>query len=99
MLHGEFRCAAPDVQSARHTPWRVIATALDVSMGHLLHRHYGTGATLEMKVQYFAAIRTGTLRCEASFLKRGRKIFFLQAKAIQGDNEVAALATSTWKLL
>jgi uncharacterized protein (TIGR00369 family) len=57
----------------------VLATALDISMGHLLKQHFGAGATLEMKVQYFAPLRGGAVTCRAGFLKKGRKTFFLQS--------------------
>ena len=77
----------------------VLATALDISMGHLLNHHVGAGATLEMKVQYFASVRSGQVHCQAGFLKRGRKVFFLQSHARDQSGECIALATSTWKLL
>ena len=37
----------------------VIATALDVSMGHLLHHKMGAGATLEMSVKYLLQLMEG----------------------------------------
>ena len=77
----------------------VIATALDISMGHLLHHHHGPGSTLEMKVQYLLPIRSGNVHCRAQFLNKGRKIFFLHSKAISDTGEISAYATSTWKLL
>lgn len=77
----------------------VLATALDISMGHLLKHQFGAGATLEMKVQYFAPVRSGLITCRASFLKRGRKTFFLQSSAHNGAGETIAHATSTWKQL
>lgn len=77
----------------------VLATALDISMGHLLKHQFGAGATLEMKVQYLASIKTGTVTCRAIFLKKGRKTFFLQSLATNADGEPIAHATSTWKLL
>lgn len=77
----------------------VLATALDISMGHLLKHEFGAGATLEMKVQYFAPVRSGTVICAASFLKKGRKTFFLQSSARDDRGEVIAHATSTWKQL
>ncbi len=77
----------------------IIATALDISMGHLLNHVDGPGATLEMKVQYLAAIRSGGVRCEAAFLRHGRGISFLEAKAYREDGELAAHATATWKRL
>lgn len=77
----------------------ILATALDISMGHLLNHCAGPGATLEMKVQYFAPVRAGRVECRAGFLKRGRKVFFLQSSATTNGGETIAHATSTWKLL
>jgi uncharacterized protein (TIGR00369 family) len=77
----------------------VLATALDISMGHLLKHQFGAGATLEMKVQYFAPARSGFVTCRANFLKKGRKTFFLQSTAVDGSGETIAHATSTWKQL
>src|SRR5438067_2512149 len=34
----------------------ILATAIDISMGHLLHHVAGAGTTLEMKVQYLAPV-------------------------------------------
>lgn len=77
----------------------ILATAMDISMGHLLHHVAGAGATLEMKVQYLAPVTGGAVRCEASFLKQGRGTSFLQSRATRHDGELAAHATSTWKQL
>lgn len=77
----------------------VLATALDISMGHLLKQHFGAGATLEMKVQYFAPVRSGLVTCRAAFLKKGRKTFFVQSSAHDSAGDSIAHATSTWKLL
>jgi uncharacterized protein (TIGR00369 family) len=77
----------------------VLATAMDVSMGHLLNKTARPGATLEMKVQYLAAITGGQVRCVGSFLKQGRSICFLQSQAFREDGELCACATATWRLL
>jgi uncharacterized protein (TIGR00369 family) len=77
----------------------VLATALDISMGHLLRDSFGAGATLEMKIQYFAPVRAGLVRCRATYLKKGRKIYFLQSAAQDDAGETIAHATSTWKLM
>jgi uncharacterized protein (TIGR00369 family) len=77
----------------------ILATAMDISMGHLLHHKTGAGTTLEMKVQYLAPVTVGPIRCEGSFLRRGRGISFLQSGAFRGDGERVAHATATWKLL
>lgn len=77
----------------------VLATAMDISMGHLLTRTAGPGTTLEMKVQYLAAIRGGPVRCTAAFLRRGRSVSFLESRAVREDGTLAAHATATWKSL
>jgi uncharacterized protein (TIGR00369 family) len=77
----------------------VLATAMDISMGHLLHHVAGAGATLEMKVQFLAPVTAGTVRCEASFLRRGRSVSFLQSQARGANGDIVAHATATWKLL
>lgn len=77
----------------------ILATAMDISMGHLLHRSAGAGVTLEMKVQYLAPLASGTVRVEGSFLRSGRSLSFLQSRAYSADGELAAHATATWKLL
>ena len=77
----------------------VIATAMDISMGHLLRRHHGPGATLEMKVQYLAAVRSGKVTATARFMRSGRSINFLQSVLTGADGAKIAAATSTWKVL
>ncbi|MGE0853905.1 MAG: PaaI family thioesterase [Gammaproteobacteria bacterium] len=77
----------------------VLATAMDISMGHLLHHSASTGATLEMKIQYIALIKEGLVTCRASFLRQGRSISYLQSHAFRSNGELVAHATATWKLL
>jgi uncharacterized protein (TIGR00369 family) len=77
----------------------VLATALDVSMGHLLNRRSGPGATLEFKVQYLAPVRSGRVRCRGAVLRQGRSLAFLTSEARDDRDEIVAFATATWKLL
>ena len=77
----------------------VLATAMDISMGHLLKRSVGPGATLEMKIQYLAPVTEGRVQCEGSFLRRGRSICFLQSHARRSDGDLIAVASATWKPL
>jgi uncharacterized protein (TIGR00369 family) len=77
----------------------ILATAMDVSMGHLLHHVDGAGATLEMKAQFLAPVASGMVRCEGSFLRKGRSLSFLQSHAYRSDGELAAHATATWRSL
>ena len=74
----------------------IIATALDVSMGHLLHHKLGAGATLEMNVKYLLPINSGKVRCEGSFIKKGKTIVFLKSHMYREDQKLAAYASATW---
>jgi uncharacterized protein (TIGR00369 family) len=76
----------------------ILATILDMAMGRLLLQHYGTGgATLELKVQYMKPVSSGTIRCEARFLKAGRSIAFMEGKIVDDRGDLVASATATWK--
>ena len=74
----------------------IIATAMDVSMGHLLHHTTGAGATLEMNIKYLLPIKEGIVICEGSFLKKGKTIGFLQSHMYREDKKLAAYASATW---
>ncbi len=77
----------------------VIAFALDVSMGHLIHRTIGQAAvTLEMKTQYMRPALSGRVRCEARFLKRGRTVSFLESRMTDAEGKMVAAATATWQM-
>ncbi len=77
----------------------VIAFVLDISMGHLLYRRSGPGATLEMKVQYLSVARSGPVICVARFLRQGKSISALRSELLDDNGEMIAYATSTWKSL
>jgi uncharacterized protein (TIGR00369 family) len=77
----------------------VTAFVLDVSMGHLLWNKSGPGTTLEMKVQYASAARSGRLTATARFIRNGRSISYLRAELTNDSGELIAFATSTWKSL
>lgn len=77
----------------------VLATALDISMGHLLNRRVGPGTTLEFKVQFLASVRSGRVRCRGSVLRLGRSLAFLTSEARNDVGQTVAFATATWKIL
>jgi len=76
----------------------IIATVLDVSMGHLLKHKVTMGTTLEMKVQYSKAVRAGKLTATGRFLHQGRSICYLCAEMRDAEGDLVAHATATWKL-
>jgi len=77
----------------------IIATVMDISMGHLLNRMQGPGTTLEMKTQYVKAARTGAIRCCGELIKLGQGISFLRSTMTDAEGDVVAFATATWKRL
>jgi uncharacterized protein (TIGR00369 family) len=78
----------------------VSAFLLDVSMGHLIvHATRAPGLTLEMKIQYLRPIGAGRIVCEGRFLKRGRRISFMETRITGADGKLAAIATGTWQML
>lgn len=77
----------------------VLATALDVSMGHLIHHVTGRGgATVDMNIQYLRPVTAGKVVFEAGFLKRGRTLAFMESRATNEDGKLVAIATATWAL-
>ncbi|MDP2239105.1 MAG: PaaI family thioesterase [Burkholderiales bacterium] len=77
----------------------VIAFVMDISMGHLLYKRNGPGATLELKVQYLKVAKSGRLTCIGRFLRHGRSVSHLRSELLDENNELVAFATSTWKSL
>jgi uncharacterized protein (TIGR00369 family) len=77
----------------------VLAAGIDISMGHLLFYSNGIpGVTVELKIQYLAPVKSGTVVCSASYIQRGRSISFLQSEARNAaDQTMVAFATATWK--
>jgi len=78
----------------------VIAIALDISMGHLIHHATGgrAGITLEMKVQYLRPATEGRVRCEGRFLRRGRSVSYMESRMTGPDGKLLAAATATWQM-
>ncbi|MFK8083424.1 MAG: PaaI family thioesterase [Granulosicoccus sp.] len=75
-----------------------MATVMDISMGHLVNKVAGPGATIEMKVQYMRPVSEGIVTCEGRFTRRGRSIAFMESRLSDENDKLAALATATWKM-
>lgn len=75
-----------------------MATAMDISMGHLVAKVAGPGATIEMKIQFMRPVKDGTVTCEGRFTRRGRSLAFMESRLTDEEGKLAALATATWKM-
>lgn len=76
----------------------VIATAMDISMGHLCHRFLSTAVTIEMQLRFFRPL-TGTGRIEGRLLRPGRRIVHLESRLFDEHDRLAAFATGSWHRL
>ena len=76
----------------------VMAAVMDISMGHLLYKSAGMGATIEMKIQYLRPVRQGRVTCEGRFIKKGRALSFMESRLSDDAGKLAAIATATWKM-
>ena len=76
----------------------VIATVMDISMGHLCHRYLSTAVTIEMQLRFFRPVH-GPAHCEGSLLRPARRIVHLESRLYDEQNRLAAFATSTWHRL
>jgi uncharacterized protein (TIGR00369 family) len=76
----------------------IIATVMDISMGHLLRHVSGAGgATLQMNIQYLRPLTEGRATCEGRVLRRGRTVAYLESRLSDAEGRLAAIATSTWQ--
>jgi len=73
----------------------VLTMAVDISMGHLCKRFLSTCVTVDMDLKYLRPIN-GPARCEASFLKKGRRLVTVQTRVFDQRDRLAAFATATW---
>ena len=76
----------------------VMASVMDISMGHLVAKVAGPGATIEMKVQFMRPVSAGLVTCEGRFTKRGRSLSFMESHLLDAEMNLAAHATATWKM-
>ncbi|WP_246945153.1 PaaI family thioesterase [Bacillus pinisoli] len=74
----------------------VISFVLDVSMGHLTKKFLGKAVTLEMKTQYLRPATSGIVSCEAQFLKKGRKIVYVESRLTNEQGKLLAIGNATW---
>ena len=76
----------------------VIATAMDISMGHLCHRFLSTAVTIEMQLRFFRPL-AGPGRIEGRLLRPGRRIVHLESRLFDEQERLAAFATASWHRL
>ncbi len=73
----------------------VIATAMDISMGHLCHRYLSTAVTIEMQMRFFRPV-TGDCRAEGRLIRPGKRIVHLESRLYDDGDRLAASGTGSW---
>jgi acyl-CoA thioesterase len=76
-----------------------VYTLVDTAMGAALVTRLEPGercATLEIKINYLAPVRTGRLTCHAALVERTRRIAVLEARVENGGPQTVALATGSF---
>lgn len=69
----------------------------DTAMGHLCAAFADhPGVSLELKTQFIKSAKVGSLYAEAYFLKKGRKIQFLECVIKDGQKRVLSKTTATF---
>lgn len=76
----------------------VMCSVMDISMGHLVAKVAGPGATIEMKVQFMRPVAEGAVTAEGRFTRRGRSLSFMESKLYEQGGALVAHATATWKM-
>lgn len=76
----------------------VLATAMDISMGHLCHRYLSTAMTLEMQTRFLAPVH-GSCWCRGAVVARRGRTVVLSSHLYDEDDDLVAVSTATWRLL
>jgi len=94
--NGHSECSM-DVREDLFNPHRVVHGGVlfsiaDTGMGAALYpslKQDEICATIEIKITYFQAVRSGTIRCVTDVINRGKSVAHLEASIFCGDALVA----------
>lgn len=78
-------------------PFTMADSGMAMALQTVLEPHQDS-ATIEVKISYLEAVRSGSLRCEARMVRSGRRVAFLEARITEGDRLVAT-ATGSFAIL
>ncbi len=77
-----------------------ISTMADVSMGYVVFENLREDerlTTLEMKINYIAAVSSGTLTAQARLIRRTRNLAVVESR-VECDGQLVAIALGTYYL-
>jgi acyl-CoA thioesterase len=79
----------------------VVYSMADTGMGGALYTVLGEGelcATVEIKISYFKAVRSGRLFCDTRIINKGKRVASLESE-IRNNHELVAKATGTYAII
>ena len=102
--HGSSQCVL-DVSEKLLNPHKVLHGGVlysmaDTGMGAALYSHLKNDelcATVEIKISYFAAVKSGKLTCDTKVLHKGKRIAILESEITSTDRPIAK-ATGTFSI-
>ena len=76
----------------------IMATAMDISMGHLTHRFISTAMTIEMSFRFFRPL-TSDGTATARLIRPGRRLVHLESRMTDTEGRLVAHAVGSWHRL
>jgi acyl-CoA thioesterase len=79
-----------------------VYTMVDYSMGGATMSVLPAGdicATIEIKINYLAGVRDGTLVCDTAVVKRGRRVVFLESRVSDERGQLVATASGSFAVI
>lgn len=79
-----------------------VYTMVDYSMGGATMASLPEGeicATIEIKINYLAGVRGGTLTCATEVVKQGRKVVFLESRVRDDGGKLVATASGSFAVI
>ena len=79
-----------------------VYTMVDNSMGGATMAALPEGqicATIEIKINYLAGVRGGTLTCTTDIVKQGRKVVFLESRVLDDAGKLVATASGSFAVI
>ena len=90
------------IQGAGVIAGGVMAALADEAMAHVTLANVNEGestATIEMNMRYLKSIRKGTLRAEATVIKKGRRVVTVKAEVTDDEGELLAQSGASFMVI
>ena len=105
--HPGHASASVELHDRHHNPngvahGAVLFAMVDTAMGKATMEVLADGlacASIEVQLRFLRPVSTGTIEAEATVVKKGRSIVFLEGRVHDGDGTLVATASGTFAVL